>query len=432
MWKKIRLAWADLNRPIYTGERLEENLQALTAVSLLTALLGAVLIVLDLCTQELSMLIPSSATCIAGLCCGYLSGVRKDREKAVLIPTVFCAVAFTYYAVTGAASGTALLWTFLLPVGMSYFVSVKHSILLSVYYTLLFSVLFYTPLRQSMSAYYTEAFMVRFPLLYASMAAFAGIAMIQYHRSVLLENQYTEQLNAEVEKQTRVATERADRLQIMSEEAVDMLAMAIDAKDRYTNGHSFRVASYSVALARQSGMPEEEIRILRREATLHDIGKIGVPDAVLNKPGRLTDGEFEIIKSHTTIGSGILSKFSGMEGAADVACFHHERYDGSGYPSGRRGEEIPLHARIVSVADSYDAMRSNRIYRKGLDLERIRNELIRGRGTQFDPVLLDAFLVLEENGTLDEVTEQANRKLAQALELSFVPSAPESPKTEES
>jgi HD-GYP domain-containing protein (c-di-GMP phosphodiesterase class II) len=284
----------------------------------------------------------------------------------------------------------------------------------------LFVVLFYSPVRELMASHYNEFFMLRFPILYGSMAVFTAIAMISYHRAILLENDYSARLNAEVEKQTAIAVERADKLEHMTDEIVHMLAVAIDAKDRYTNGHSFRVAAYAAALGRQLNMPQEEIDTLHQEAMLHDIGKIGVPDAVLNKPGRLTPEEFEIIKSHAAIGGKILARSSDMQGAVDVACFHHERYDGRGYPSGRRGAEIPYHARIVSIADAYDAMRSNRIYRKGLPPEKIREELIRGRASQFDPVLLDEFLKLADSGELDQITESANKDLMQSVELGLL------------
>ena len=417
LFRNIKEAWRDLNRSIYVGKRREENLRALTAVSLFTALLGLVLIIFDVVTGQRSMLIPAAATFLGGASCAFIAGVLKKREIAILIPTAFCAVAFTYYAFTGAAEGTALLWSFLLPIGLCYFVSVKYGIYLSIYYTVLFVLLFYSPLRSMVEGKYTEAFMNRFPLLYISMAAFTAIAMIQYHRSILLENEYTQRLNTEVEKQTRIARERADRLQQISEEAVNMLAVAIDAKDRYTNGHSFRVAAYSVALAKRLQLPEEEVRTLRQEAMLHDIGKIGVPDAVLNKPGRLTDEEFGIIKSHATIGGDILSRSSGMEGAMEVARYHHERFGGGGYPTGLNDGEIPLHARIVTIADTYDAMRSDRIYRKGLSPERIREELVGGSGTQFDPDLLAVFLEMAENGELDAVTEEANRELSLTVKI---------------
>ena len=203
--------------------------------------------------------------------------------------------------------GFAILWTMLMPLAICYFVGVKQGILLSFYFEILIVVLFYTPLRSHFIGIYTVTFMNRFPIVYLCGLMITAVSMTQYHESVLTEIEYTERLNAEVKKQTkvaveqsRVATERANQLERLSKEMVETLARAIDAKDRYTNGHSFRVSEYAVKLARRLGWEEKEVADLQREALLHDIGKIGVPDAVLNKPGRLTDVEFETIKSHTT------------------------------------------------------------------------------------------------------------------------------------
>ena len=340
------------------------------------------------------MLIPAILTFAGGASCAFFAGVLKKRTVAALIPSIFCSVMFTVYAINGMGEGTAVLWSLFMPIGLCYFVSVRLGIILSVYHSALYSVLFYTPIKEYMARFYSPTFMARFPIVFMGIAAFTIIAMIQYHKSALFEIRYAERLNAEVEKQTRKATERAERLERLSDEMVETLASAIDAKDRYTNGHSFRVMEYSVALAKQLGMDEANIKELHREALLHDIGKIGIPDNVLNKPGKLTPDEFGIIKSHTTIGGMILSKYEDLENAATVAVQHHERFDGSGYPEGLKGDGISRNARIVSVADAYDAMNSNRIYRAALPREKIRDELLRGRGTQFDPELLDAFLIL--------------------------------------
>ena len=240
-------------------------------------------------------------------------------------------------------------------------------------------------------------------MLDASTAILTSVAMVQYHRGILFENDYARRLNEEVERQTKVATDRANQLDKLNDEMVQTLAVAIDAKDRYTNGHSFRVSWYSVALAKRLGWDEDEIDELEREALLHDIGKIGVPDAVLNKPGRLDDEEFAVIKSHTTTGGDILSMAQDLSGCAQVARYHHERYDGRGYPEGLIGDQIPVHARIVAIADAYDAMRSDRIYRKGLSLDIIHEELAKGNGTQFDPDFLPVFKELSEAGELDEI-----------------------------
>ena len=407
MLKRLKETWAMLSRSIYVGERLQNNIKALTAVSIFTALLGFALMILDVITGQTDMLIAAAATFLGGASCAYCAGALKRRDIAIVIPTVFCALAFTAYTVTGAAEGTAMLWSLFVPIGLGYFVSVKYGILLSAYYSLLFVIVFHTPLRSHFEAYYSHAFILRFPILYNSMAAFTAIALIHYHKSVLLEMDYSERLSEEVEKQTRVARERADRLEIMGSEMVQALAVTIDAKDCYTNGHSFRVSWYSCALARALGWPEQEVLELEHEALLHDIGKIGVPDSVLNKPGRLTDEEFTVIQSHTQVGGRILDRSQTLHGAAEVARCHHERFDGRGYPSGLAGEQIPLHARVVAISDAYDAMRSDRIYRKGLPRERIREELVKGRGTQFDPALLDVFLRLFDSGALEEY---ANRE----------------------
>ena len=406
MFKKLKETWEMLNRSIYRGERLEQNLRALTYVSMVTAALGLLLTVYNIFTGEKIMLLAAINTMLGGLGCWYCAGVLKNREAAAVIPTTFCAIVFTIYTFFGLGQGTAMLWSILMPIGMCYFVSVKYGILLSSYYSLLFLVVFYTPLQARMAQYYSEAFMMRFPLLFLTLTLFTAIAMIQYHRVSLVELDYQDELSREVEEQTRVANERADSLETLSREIVQTLAVTIDAKDRYTNGHSFRVARYSVALAEKIGWDLSEVRILGTEGLLHDIGKIGIPDAVLNKPGRLTDEEFTIIKSHTVVGDKILGHSGSLTDAAKVARHHHERYDGRGYPDHLRGEEIPLHARLVAIADAYDAMRSDRIYRKGLAPDVIRGEMIKGRGTQFDPTLLDEFLeLMDTTDILDKIAE---------------------------
>jgi len=412
MFKKLKQEWRMLSQSIYTGERLEANLQALVAVSIVTAALGLGLTVYDIMKGETIMAVAAFNTFLGGMGCFICAGPLKNREAAAIIPTAFCAIVFTIYTFSGIAEGTAMLWSLLLPIGMCYFVSVKYGILLSAYYSILFVVVFYTPMQDRVSRFYQPAFMARFPLIFLSLSVFTAIAMVQYHRVSLLELRYQEELSREVEKQTHVANERADKLETLSEEIVQTLAVTIDAKDKYTNGHSFRVSRYAMALAESLGWEEAEIHALGREGLLHDIGKIGVPDQVLNKPGRLTDEEFSIIQSHTRVGDEILNQSGSLLEAAKVARHHHERYDGKGYPDRLRGDEIPLHARAVAIADAYDAMHSDRIYRKGLPQETIRHEMIRGRGTQFDPELLDAFLRLMDTEILDEIAQQDIFKLS--------------------
>lgn len=208
-----------------------------------------------------------------------------------------------------------------------------------------------------------------------------------------------------------LALERERKQLSMLNHTIETIAGSIDAKDEYTGGHSERVGIYSEKLARKVaadyGFSEEDILRVKYIGFVHDIGKIGVADPVLNKAGRLTDEEFSLMKKHTEIGYEIMGGTGElMEGLLDGIRYHHERYDGKGYPQGLAGEEIPLIARILSLADSYDAMTSNRVYRKRLTDTEVRNELLRCAGTQFDPRLTEAFIKLIDEGELVISTEE--------------------------
>lgn len=200
--------------------------------------------------------------------------------------------------------------------------------------------------------------------------------------------------------QIKKYNERHQRDNEIINESIETFTGFIDAKDPYTNGHSKRVAIYTRRLAQELGYEGEELDRIYYIALLHDCGKIGVPDNILGKPGKLTDEEFDVIKSHTVHGGEILSSFKSLENAGEGALYHHERYDGKGYPEGKAGEEIPLIARIICVADSFDAMNTNRVYRKKLTEEDILNELETNKGTQFDPKIADIMLRLLRNGDI--------------------------------
>jgi putative nucleotidyltransferase with HDIG domain len=197
-----------------------------------------------------------------------------------------------------------------------------------------------------------------------------------------------------------------DEIEKLSDEILQSLAQTIDAKDVYTKGHSIRVAKYSKMLATRLKLPEKTIENIYKQGLLHDIGKIGIPDGIINKPGKLTDEEFAIIKSHTTMGSDILSKAESFPELARAARWHHERYDGLGYPDGLSAEDIPLEVRIISVADSYDAMSSNRSYRNYLAQEVVKKEIQKGMGTQFDPEIAKIMLEIIDEDPDYELREQ--------------------------
>lgn len=198
----------------------------------------------------------------------------------------------------------------------------------------------------------------------------------------------------ELRRQKKELAKRKRQLEKVSLQMIQTLSTTIEAKDEYARGHSHRVAEYAALIADELGWSSEEIMNLKYAAHLHDIGKIGIPDMLLNKPARLTPEEYSVIKEHTVIGAEILKNISLIPHVAEVARSHHEHYDGTGYPDGLAGEDIPLSARIVAIADSYDAMNSMRIYRNALPPEKIFEEIENNRGIQFDPELADIFLKL--------------------------------------
>ncbi len=206
-------------------------------------------------------------------------------------------------------------------------------------------------------------------------------------------------LQKDLEFEVKKKTEENERLFM---HVVSSLAEAIDAKDTYTNGHSGRVADYSRQIAIRYGLSDKQVNDIYMMGLLHDVGKIGIPDAVINKPAKLTDEEYDIIKNHPVMGARILGNIKEMPSLANGARWHHERYDGKGYPDGLRGEEIPMEARIIAVADSYDAMSSHRSYRQPLSQAVVREEIEKGKGTQFDPVFADIMLrMMEEDVNYD-------------------------------
>ena len=199
------------------------------------------------------------------------------------------------------------------------------------------------------------------------------------------------------QKQLELAEEQVR----MGNQTILAIARTVDAKDENTSQHSQRVSDYAVKIAKELGFDEQECENLRKAALLRDIGKIGIPDRILNKPDRLTDEEYAIMKTHVTRGAQILSDFTIVKNVVDGALYHHERYDGKGYPEGLAGEKIPIYGRIIGVADAFDAMTANRVYRKKLDLDFVLGELERCKGTQFDPEFADIMLRLVKDGSID-------------------------------
>jgi len=212
-------------------------------------------------------------------------------------------------------------------------------------------------------------------------------------RKLLLDNkQYQKRLEKMVEERTmelQNAYIQLDKTYIFTLRA---LVTALDTRDEETQGHSLRVVKYALKLSELLGVDEEELlKVMEYGSLLHDIGKIGIPDAILRKPGKLTPEEWNVMKTHPLVGYKILHKIEFLEEAAQIVLHHHEKWDGTGYPGGLKGDAIPLGARIFAVVDTVDAMTSERPYRKALSFENASEELIKWRGTQFDEKVVDAF-----------------------------------------
>ena len=209
-----------------------------------------------------------------------------------------------------------------------------------------------------------------------------------------------------IKDKTRRLIERQNEYRNIARQALLCIANTIDAKDKYTRGHSQRVAAYTKEIFRRLGASALDCENMYYVALLHDIGKIGIPDDILNKPGRLTDEEFAVIKQHPRIGGDILDGFTAIEHIAEGARYHHERPDGRGYNKGLSGDQIPLIARVIGVADAYDAMSTPRVYRPELDHNKVITELKNGMGTQFDERIARIMISMAEDGFDPEVQDK--------------------------
>jgi HD-GYP domain-containing protein (c-di-GMP phosphodiesterase class II) len=220
------------------------------------------------------------------------------------------------------------------------------------------------------------------------------LAMKQYVDQTTRSVAMLKRKNDQLLKANRDILAMTERLRETYDATLEALAAALDARDSETGGHSSRVTVYTMDMAKDLGVTENSDNWLdiERASLLHDVGKIGVSDAILNKPGPLTAEEWQQMRKHPAIGYEMLKDVKFLSTAAEIVYAHHERYDGKGYPAGLKGEDVPLGARIFAVADAFDAMTSNRPYRRALSVDKAREEITNNSGTQFDPNVVEAFL----------------------------------------
>lgn len=217
---------------------------------------------------------------------------------------------------------------------------------------------------------------------------------LEKRRLVLENRKYQNELELKVLEQTRVIRAAMEEINLSYESTLTALVRSLDARESEVGSHSERVMNYTLLLAKNMGITEPELSVISKGALLHDIGKIGVPDNILLKPGKLTSGEWMEMKRHPQIGHEILNDIKFLRGASEFILAHHERFDGKGYPNGTKGREIPLSARIFSLADTLDAMTSDRPYRKALPFNTAVEEIINCKGSQFDPEIVEEFLLI--------------------------------------
>ena len=229
-------------------------------------------------------------------------------------------------------------------------------------------------------------------------------------RHLVIENKrYQEELETKVIERTAKLQDALDALELNYDNTLEALVAALDAREHETGNHSKRVAQYTVLLSDSLGIPDTDRQEIYRGAFLHDIGKIGVSDIILLKPGKLTAEEWDEMRRHPSIGYDILKQIGFLGAAVKMVFSHHERFDGQGYPKGLRGEEIPLGARIFSVADAFDTMTTDRPYRKALTAQAARDEILRCSGSQFDPRVVETFLKITEKDWQEVQKKIANR-----------------------
>ncbi len=238
-------------------------------------------------------------------------------------------------------------------------------------------------------------------------------------RTILVQNEnYKLNLERMVWDRTQDLQGAIREIRSTYRQTLEALGAALDTRDLETQSHSRRVAGYTVILAFKMGIPRSQIIEIERGALLHDIGKIGVPDAIFLKPGPLNDDEWKIMRSHVELGYRMVRNIEFLKEASLVIYGHHERYNGSGYPRGLKAEDIPIGARVFSVADTLDAMTSDRVYRRKLDFEAVRIEVVKHSGTQFDPKVVEAFLQIPQRiwGVIKQRAE-AGESLAEANDM---------------
>lgn len=404
--ERLKKAWQDIWFVLklvlndnWTTKTLRDNQQkSLELTCLVASVVCLVMTGINWFTGSFAMLISTAILCAAAfglfLWMHYFNQSKVPRLVGVMVVLAI----FSWYFLTGGEDGFSAIWILLIPAFFSMLLGFRNGFLCGVYFLVMIIAAFWTPLKVNFTSIYSETFITRFPVIY--MGAFLlGIFM----QTQLVRYEYVESTyQAELQKAVNEERKRVEQASLLT---LATISSIVDAKDKYTQQHSKRVAVYSVEIARRMGWSKQQIVNLSYIALMHDVGKVGISDTILNKPGRLTEEEFSKIKEHPQIGAKILSNIKSIDCLDEGAHYHHERYDGSGYPEGLKGEEIPLVARIIGCADAVDAMRSKREYSSVMEMQWIRNEVAQCSSRQFDPYIADIMLQMIDDGFVQRISD---------------------------
>ena len=368
-------------------------------------IVNIIMTVVNYTEHTMSVAIASSIFGLGACFSLFMYKVLEKKNHALIFITLVMALIFTYYFIHGTNDGFSCIWLLLFPYVAITVVGIRYGLGAGGYFWVLLILCCWTPVGKYWLQYdYDIFFLRRMPVFYTVSMIFSIWTGFQLKRAEEMQARRIEELDAAVKAER-------ERNMKTAMQSIISISHAVDAKDPYTNEHSMRVAEYSKLIAEELGWDEEMKNSIYIASLIHDIGKIGVPDAVLKKPSSLSEEEYEVIKEHPEIGYGILKDFDAIEKAMEGILYHHERYDGKGYPSHLKGDEIPLYGRIIAVADAFDAMNSDRVYRDAMTRDTIIKQLKEGQGNQFDPQFAEIMLNLIDKGKIviqNEVDTFAN------------------------
>ncbi len=324
-----------------------------------------------------------------------------DKKRFVTHVIIFIGVALTLYGLFGVNEGTSYLWSYLAIFALMIQFGMPVGLPWCTFFLVYSIVIFWTPIKDMLPYHYADEMAKSFPWMYMLDFIASFVGNLYYRKSCMEYDKQKSLLHQDLD----VALEDIDQAMF---DSIAIISTLIDEKDAYTKEHSVRVAKYSKLIAEHCGYAgnPKALRTIYNAAYLHDIGKVAVPDKILNNRQGLDDEQYEIMKKHTVWGADILKEMTFFPKISYGALYHHEQFDGKGYPNGVKGTDIPIEARIITVADALDAMNSSRVYRKACSREYILNAFKNDHGAQFDENIAEVVCQLIEEGKIKIVADE--------------------------